>query len=183
MMQNKLIVIGLLVSNMLFSQKQDYIWVIGHDYNFNDIGNADNNLIIDFNYAPPKIKKDVVADSMNMFVTNACFSDSTGKLLFYSNGCDIADENGNILPNGEDLNPGTYHNRLCDELGRGYYAGFPSAIVIPLPGNDSLFYLFHGRVHFATQPVEVAYVDRILYSIISVNVNQKEVVSKQRVGC
>ena len=73
-----------------------------------------------------------------MFMTNVSISDSLGHLLFYSNGCNIADQNGHIIPNGTDLNPGSYHNTLCNEIGRGYTAGYPSAVILPLPSANSL---------------------------------------------
>lgn len=164
------------LSTSFFAQKQDYTWVIGHDYNFED--DEYGRIVINFLDNPPSIEYFVGTVNMNMYITNVSLSDSSGNLLFYSNGCDIANENGQIIPNGHDLNPGAYHNTLCDEIGRGYSAGYPSAVILPLPENDSLFYMFHESVKYIPPPEEDAYVDRLLYSVVKVNGNKKIVLEK-----
>ncbi len=158
------------------AQKENYVWVIGHDYNFDD--SLYGRIVLDFN-KPPRTVEYLVGDvNMNMFVCNASISDSTGNLLFYSNGCDIANENGSILLNGEDINPGVYHNSLCNDIGRGYFAGTQSMTILPLPESDSLYYLFHMSVKYIPPPMEDAYVDRLFYSIVKSKNHQKTVYSK-----
>jgi hypothetical protein len=164
------------ISTSFFAQKQDYTWVIGHDYNFND--NEYGRVVISFLDSPPSIEYFVGYENMNMFMTNVSISDTSGDLMFYSNGCNIANENGQIILNGNDLNPGEYHNTLCDEIGRGYTAGYPSAVILPLPGNDSIYYMFHGSVKYVPPPNEDAYVDRFLYSIIKVKGKKKTILTK-----
>jgi len=56
-------------------------------------------------------------------------SDSTGALLFYTNGYSIADATHSIMPNGTGL--------------WGDSSSTQGAIILPLPSSDSLFYVFN----------------------------------------
>ncbi len=175
-MKKAIFCLFMLVSQVLIAQKEDYVWVIGHDYNFDD--SMYGRIVIDFKTAPLELNYYIGNVNLNMFVSNASISDTTGKLLFYSNGCDIANENGNIMLNGENINPGEYHTSLCDDIGRGYFAGYPSMVILPKPDTDSLYYLFHMSTKYVSAPIEDAYVDRLLYSIIKIKNNKKIVLSK-----
>ena len=164
------------LSASLFAQKQDYTWVIGHDYNFDD--DKYGRIVINFSSTPPSVEYLVGDVNMNMFVTNVSISDTFGNLMFYSNGYNIANENGQIVPNGEGLNPGAFHNQLCDVLGRGYGGGYASAVILPLPDNDSIFYMFHQSVKYIPPPQEDAYVDRLLFSTVKAKSNERLVLEK-----
>lgn len=165
-----------LIITRLSAQKEDRNWIIGHDYNISDPQNG--RIQIDFNQSPPSIDYLVSNVNMNMYICNASISDTTGNLLFYSNGCDIANENGNILFGGNDINPGLYQTALCDDVGLGYYAGYPSMAILPLPENDSLYYLFHLSVKYFPPPIDNGYIDRLLYSVIKVKNSKKVVAAK-----
>src|ERR1039457_6743487 len=58
----------------------------------------------------------------------ASISDSSGNLLFYTNGQTLWNKNYQIMPNGHSL--------------LGNWSSTQSAIFIPLPGNSRYFYLF-----------------------------------------
>jgi len=150
--------------------------MIGHDYNFND--SVFGSTIINFKGDKPTVSYFEQAINMNMFACNASICDSNGELLLYSNGCDISDGSGLYLDNGNDLNPGYWHTRLCDELERGYFAGYPSMVILPLPNNDSLSYLFHKSVKYVSGPPEDAFVDKLLYSVVKITADQKIVTQK-----
>lgn len=79
---------------------------------------------------------------------------------------------------GHDINPGYYHTRLCDEIGRGYSAGDSSAVILQLPASDSIYYMFHSSIKYIPPPQEDAYVDRLLHSIIKTSANKKLVLGK-----
>jgi hypothetical protein len=173
---NKIIFVLLIFSCPLFAQKQDNTWVIGHDYNFND--DEHGRIVLSFVTSPPQIEYHIGDVNMNMYISNASISDSTGNLLFYSNGCNIANENGEILENGSDINPGVFHDQLCDVIGRGYGGGYPNSVILQLPENDSIFYLFHGSIIYIPPPQGDAYVDRLLHSIVTISNNNKYVSEK-----
>jgi hypothetical protein len=175
-MKKTFIALVILMSQNLIAQKETNRWIIGHDYNIQD--SLHGRVEINFNSTPPSIEYRVGDINMNMFGCNSSISDSAGNLLFYSNGCDIANQNGDILLNGNDINPGAYHDILCDDIGRGYTAGYPSIMILPVPEKDSIFYIFHKSVKYIPPPNEYAYVDRLLYSIVKVNGNKKIVLEK-----
>ncbi|HYV92189.1 MAG TPA: hypothetical protein VE978_10415, partial [Chitinophagales bacterium] len=59
---------------------------------------------------------------------SAALSDSDGNLLFYSDGYSIWDRTNTLMPNGTMLNGSS----TCTQ----------SALFVPYPGSDSLYYLF-----------------------------------------
>ena len=58
----------------------------------------------------------------------AVISDSSGSLLFYSNGCLVWNKNNQIMPNGEGL--------------LGNYSSTQAALIIPQPNSERYFYIF-----------------------------------------
>lgn len=167
--------IFLTVYRALQAQKEDYIWIIG-DSN-TPLTTTHGGMIIDFNHPSPMVTYRY--REVDMGNTNTSISNANGELLFYTNGCVIADSDDQIIENGDSINPGVWHDRVCNIPGRrAYGAGHPSAVILPLPGNDSIFYLFHKSVKYIEQPVKSAYVDRLLYTIIKITPEKKTVLAK-----
>ncbi len=79
---------------------------------------------IDFNTGAP------VSISGNLNTIEGCssFSDSNGNLLFYSDGTNVWDKNGNVMTNGQNM--------------LGNPSSSQSAIIVPNPSNANLFYIF-----------------------------------------
>lgn len=78
--------------------------------------------------------------NMNFEAAVAVASDTLGNVLFYSNGCEIRGADGQLLENGEGLNPGGLHDWVCDEVG---YTAPRSMTALPLPGQPSRWVLLH----------------------------------------
>jgi hypothetical protein len=93
--------------------------------------------------------------NMDLNATNGVISDTAGNLLFYSNGLYIANSIGNIMLNGDNLNPGTFANN--------YPEGLPipqGNLIIPMPDNPGKYYLFHETATYMatlTKPLELFY--------------------------
>ncbi len=84
---------------------------------------------------------------MNFETTAAAISDAEGYLLFYTNGCTIANAAGDTLPGGEELNPGAVHDWVCPQNG---YVSPRGAMFLPAPGNpENDFYLLHMGMRYA----------------------------------
>jgi hypothetical protein len=124
-------------------------------------------MTIDFNQSP--VTATYHYREMNMFVCNASICDSSGRLIAYSNGCDIAGEDDEILDNGDDINPGVAHQVSCVQNEDGYASGIQSAIFLPLPGNDSAYYLFHKQMKLVFNPTD-AFTEKLLYSTVKKNI-------------
>ena len=124
----KWLALWLLIGRCLLSSAQlyDAQWVIG-----------DRESVLDFrndtltNYA--------IGPEMHMFLTSANICDSSGNLLYYTNGIYIAGADGNQIENGDSLSP-------CDASNQQACCGLDipqGALFLPMPGNSRYYYLFH----------------------------------------
>ena len=124
-MKNKLLLLFFLVcgTSGLFAQKQGNFWVFGQ-------GGA-----LNFNNTPPtavsgsQVFGDPSLPGDYLYSEgSASISDSTGNLLFYSNGEKVWNASNNIMPHGDSL--------------KGFYSSTTAAFIVPVPMSDSLYYLF-----------------------------------------
>ena len=76
---------------------------------------------------------------MPFFITNSSIADSTGKVLFYTNGIYISNRNHDTLWNSTNFNPGA----MTDFYEPGGLGNTQAAIAIPKPGSKSEYLLFH----------------------------------------
>jgi hypothetical protein len=166
----------LLLPQILFAQKHDYVWVTGDDNNL--IDTTYGGSLINFNFSPVLAKYNY--RKLNMFVCNASICDTTGNLLFYTNGCDIAGADDEILENGDEINPGYPHQLHCHEYNDGYASGIQSALILPLPESDSIYCLFHKSYIITTNPVDVI-TNKLLYSKVVFLNNQQGIVTKKNI--
>jgi hypothetical protein len=129
-----LIFIFVLQSSDLKSQGLNNLWLFGYG-SYSNPGFGGTN--IDFYSGTPNIYAH--SRPMNLNGTNAAISDSIGTLLFYTNGFFIANTLDSVMENGDSLLPGPFFNNFAQQ-GSPIVQG---ALIIPLPGSDSLYYLFH----------------------------------------
>lgn len=80
---------------------------------------------LDFNQIPPRPFFNNLANSQEGC---ASVSDNNGNLLFYTNGLVLINRKHDIMLNGNGL--------------RGDLSSTNNTLIIPLPGNDSIFYVF-----------------------------------------
>ncbi len=85
---------------------------------------------------------------MNFESTMAVMPDTLGNILFYTNGCHIANALGDTMSNGDGINPGEMHDWTCPTSG---YASPLGAMILQMPGNPSLYYLFHMGVKYGSE--------------------------------
>ena len=115
-----------------FSQRRANMWLLNgtcstqfnplHGINFNS-GSADTVTML---------------RRFGFFITNTSISDTSGNLLFYTNGVKIGNANHDTLQNSTDYNPGFSSTVNCNNLNM-----FQGALILPQPVNDSLYYVFH----------------------------------------
>ena len=135
------------------------IWLMGYS---SSAGLPFGNTRIDFSSGVPNITYDSI--NMNFSITHANISDSAGNLLFYTNGYYIADANDDTMQNGAGINPSVYTSQSAmDGL------TIPqSALIIPVPWSNHLYYLFHNTADGYPNN-EYAYYFYV--SIIDINLN------------
>ncbi len=138
----------------LHAQKHDYKWVFGYQ-------NAGS--IIDFNQIPVFYEEASIV--LNLYVSSTNIADSSGELVFYTNGCAIANANHEVIENGEGLNPGTIHDNYCEY---GYPGGMQSSLILPLPASGHLYYLFHKHIVATSSYIGT---DILYYSVIDMSLN------------
>ncbi len=100
-----------------YSIPQNRVWAMGY------------NLGLDFNTNPPTV---ITTKLANPNEACASVSDSSGKLLFYTEGMNVWTANGTIMPGGTNIN-GTSINT---------YSTTQGALIVPDPGDPFRYYLF-----------------------------------------
>lgn len=145
-----------------FAQKYDYVWILGDSNHPDDT--LQGGAILNFNQNPPTAEFHY--RSNNMFIANASISDSSGHLLFYSNGCNISGPSDQPLLNGEIINPGIWHDKLCVQNQDGYATGYPGIMILPNPDSTGIYFIIYQSMKYGTSPVEYVFVNKLLYSVV-----------------
>lgn len=126
-----------LFSPEIKSQGLSNLWLFGYDsYTSSGFGGTD----IDFFSGVANITSH--QRPMNFTDANASITNFQGSLLFYTNGCFIANSLDSIMDNGDSLIYGPFSDDYCD-YGSPFVQG---ALILPLPSTDSLFYLFYENI-------------------------------------
>jgi len=129
-----LLLISILISNKIYSQRQANIWYFGEYAG------------LDFNSGKPIPLTDGV---LSCWEGVATMSDSTGKLLLYTDGENVWNAQHKIMPNGQ----GLFGNQSSTEC----------AIIVPMPLHQNLYYII-------TVDYE-AYQHGLCYSLVDMNLD------------
>ena len=132
------LLINLLTNFSLWAQNHhDYVWPLGYGKIFYDPNNiAIGGIILDFNTNPPVMSH--VDYELKKPLAGIC--DTSGQLLAYTDGCDIANRTHAIMLNGDTLSPGKVFNKYCDATS---YPVWQGALFLPKPSTAKEYYLFH----------------------------------------
>lgn len=126
------------ITCIIAQAKYDNIWTLGYGEIGQAGGNSFGGILMDFNDSPPTFTlQDYPCDR-----PKACISDENGQLLAYTDGCEVFNQQHQIMLHGDSLNPGKVYKVFCA------YTSYPlwqPTIFLPKPGSDSLYYLFHIR--------------------------------------
>lgn len=141
----KVIILILLLQCTLLAQKEANIWYFG------------NKAGLDFNSGTPVA---LTNSSLNTFEGVATICDKNGSLLFYTDGITVYNKNHAIMQNGTGL--------------KGNYSATQSGIIVPNPGNTSIFYVF--------TVTDLGRSDGLNYSVVDISKNGGfgEVVTKNQ---
>jgi hypothetical protein len=148
--------------------KYDYVWKFGYQndtipdiYRGQYINFNDGNVLIETNTSLSRI--------IDYY---AGISDSLGFFQFYTNGCSILAKDGDLMENGDDLNPGVIRDLYCTDEDFPYYPLIDFATILPYPDHPGLYYLFHGALTKNPWPEDPDLrSDKLYYSVIDMNQN------------
>ena len=136
-----------------FAQKQTNTWYFG------------SRVGLDFNQLPPK---PLYNGALTCIEGSSTISDNNGRLLFYTNGSSIMNRQHVLMKNGSPIS--------------GHPSSTNGAVIMPLPGNDSIYYLF--TVGAANEELQ-----QFLYTIVNikgdgglgeVDINSRNVIIEER---
>ena len=119
--------------------KQDYIWFFGKDQNINEEGIQ--GIRFDFNDKP--FQPYVATNGLSYDQNNASICTPEGELLFYTNGCAVANREHQIMPNGDSINAGLYFDVLWLGDCKNGYPGVQDITILKDPAYDDGYYIIH----------------------------------------
>lgn len=150
----KLILFLLLIpSSRIRAQGISNLWLLGYDCGTVQLCGGS---VIDFISGAPDTSK--VFRPMNFFRTNSSICNSSGSLLFYTNGIYIANALDDTMLNGDNLSPSQF-TTMWDQYG----LSLPQAsLILPVPGDSLRYVLFHETLENIPtqgiyQPIELLY--------------------------
>ncbi|MHC1706545.1 MAG: T9SS type A sorting domain-containing protein [Bacteroidales bacterium] len=166
----RIIFFFILISNIISAQinhdaKRDYTWVFGSNYN-----DFNTEYTIDFDsgfFATHLFHHDI-----HLWANNASISDTAGHILFFSNGQQIVNKNGDIMDNGDAIVTSGYYNYW---LQYNTEPSLPQSIIIlPNPNYPDFYMVFHSRYDLSEDPTAIQPLCTGLhYSIVDMSQNNE----------
>lgn len=130
----------ILISTTIVSSqnKRDYRWFFGSDQ-----GIEEGIQALQFNFNERPFEPQQSNNGLEFDQNNASICDEEGNLLFYTNGCAVANRNHEIMPNGDSLNYGIFFQTFWrDDCGNGY-PGSQDIMILPDPKYELGYYIIH----------------------------------------
>ncbi len=156
-MRTTVLCIILLFPIQFFAQGINSLWCMGYA---NPNGTPFGGFDLDFNSGILTIS--TTNRKINYGDVSATICDSSGSMLFSSNGAFIVNALGDTMMNGSGLSPSYYTN---NHLGSGLWIP-QSVIIIPKPGSSTNYYLLHGTVDDS-----VLFAHHLYYSEVDLSLN------------
>ena len=147
------------------AQKHDNVWMFGYD-NYLDLSGFKG---MKGEFSENMLNFESVLTHLKIIKSNATIANANGELLFYTNGCHLADATHNIMENGNDINPGAVHDNHCDDW--GYTAGTQSCLILPMPASENKYYLFHKLLTYVYEP-DFDGISTLLSTTVDITLNE-----------
>ncbi len=152
----------------IFGQsKQDYIWFFGKDQNINEEGIQ--GIRFDFNDKP--FQPIVATNGLSYDQNNASICTPEGELLFYTNGCAVANREHQIMPNGDSINAGPFFDVLWLGDCENGYPGGQDIIILQDPSHNSGYYIIHITMGYFSGNDPSLVIENLKYSYVDMSLN------------
>jgi hypothetical protein len=115
-----------------YGQKEDYNWLIGSGI-FNKIT---------FNESSFQLDTFESIQYLNIFITNAIITNEQNEIVLFTGGADIFNNLGNVIENGDSINPGWIRNSAGL---LGSYSAKNGALFLRSLKTENNYFLFHLR--------------------------------------
>jgi hypothetical protein len=177
-----LISISITIAISSYAQHRgDYNWIFGYD--FTDSLPGTEGSLIDFNNKPPTVKYQSVLPENEALGNSVSLMShpNTGKLLFYSNGCNVFDASHRPMVNGNGINPGLYRDYYCESTEINWYPILGTLLSMEDTYHPDKYYFLHTPRQWPE--LGNPYCDRLMYSYIDMtkNAGLGEVVKKNEI--
>ena len=137
-MKKLLVIVLIIASNLIYGQGLNHNYLIGYTIADPPWTTHDKG-IIKFNNISFGIFG--LSRKMLFYEAQANIANDTGAILFYTNGCWIANALEDTMLNGSGINPDPYVTQYCAPPSALPY---PQAnIILPFPGDSNKYVLFH----------------------------------------
>ena len=154
----------LLCCGLLVISAQSVPVLVAGAHDFPDSIPGFNNVLLRFEGGSLQVTSTDL--QMNFESTSAAITDEQGQLAFYTNGCSIANANGDTLQNGAGLNPGEIAEIACPQTG---YLCPKGAMILPWPGDPGRYCLLHlGARYEASRKLTFG---PLYYSVVDMSAN------------
>ncbi|MBN8685254.1 MAG: hypothetical protein J0L99_21600 [Chitinophagales bacterium] len=135
-MRKYLAIIAMLFLSMAISaQKHDNLLLWGYDETPTET--IWGGMVLDF--SEPKVRLYAQKRKIDLGFYVITGIDSSGRLLYYTNGISIRDTTHNRMLNGDTINPGPVWEQMKDYD----YPNGPFGFSLPAPGMPNCYYMFH----------------------------------------
>ena len=127
-----LILLLLIISLGSFGQMNDKVWAIGTP-------------ISKITFQNDSVISDTFPNgTLNAFLTMGSICDDSGNFLFCTNGIDVLNRLGQIMPHGDFLSaPPAWSNTNYNQVVQGGMPSREGVVILPKPGDPNLYYIFH----------------------------------------
>jgi len=149
--------------------KRDFVWPLGGDQDADLPGVQ--AYVLDFNKSP--MSPEGRDGDISFDLCSATICDQNGALLFYTNGCHVANKNHRLMPHGDSLNYNEFYElglRGC-ELGRSNYICRQDLLILPDPADSLSYYIIHKPIELDTDRDPPLWQEKIMYSYVDMRLD------------
>jgi len=162
---NIILFLVLFCASLHAQNKRDYYWITGRNTSPDP---GIDNYVFDFNETPFVLQD--IEGGLEFNQMNISMCDLEGNLLFYSNGCAVANRDHKIMPNGEDINEGDWFDIFWEGDCDNGYPGTQDIIALPDPANEEGYYLISKPT--INNPTGPSFLRDLQYSYIDMSLDE-----------